>query len=184
MLQDNLPKWFMVGLIAMGLLFIGIGIGFHVWASGRAAEAAQWPSADGEVVAAYVETRSNSSSGSRGSRGTSYAPVVIYRYAADGQSYQNNRIWVAAEQSFGFASSARDFIDRYPVGSRVRVLYDPADPTDSALINDGAPWWFWLFVVFGVMILVFGLFIPRLFAGGPRLERPLSSRMRSRRPRP
>jgi hypothetical protein len=184
MLQDNLPKWFMLGLIAMGLLFIGIGVGLHRWESGRAVEVAQWPTADGEVVETYVETRSSSSSSSSGSRGTSYAPVVIYRYAANGQTYQNNQIWANGTQSYGWASSAQDFIGRYPVGSRMRVLYDPSNPGDSALINDGASWWYWLFVVFGVMIVVFGLFIPRLFAGGPRLERPLSSRMRSRRPRP
>ena len=181
--QDNLLKWFRVGLIGMGLLFIGVGVGLQVWASGRAAEAAQWPTADGVVVAAYVATRSSSSAGSSGSRGQSYAPVVVYRYAANGQTYESNRIWLTAEQRFGFASSAQDFIADYPPGSRVRVLYDPSNPGDSALINEGAAWWFWLFAVFGVMILVFGWYITRLFAGAPALRTPVYPGTRSRRSR-
>ena len=171
--QDNFLKWWRIGLIAFGLVFIVSGGGFYAWTSARSAAAVDWPRAEGEVVRSGVETVWSSSSSSSGGRSRSYAPLIVYRYGVNGTVYEGRQIWLNESQSFGFASSARAFAAQYPVGRRVSVIYNPEAPSDAALINEGAPWWLWLFVVVGLAIAVAGWFVPRIFGDLPPLRKPV-----------
>ena len=87
----------------------------------------RWPVAPGEILSSGVREGA-----SRDDGGRLHRPVVRYRYAVGGRSYEGAAIEHGVATSGG-EGWARRVIARYPVGARVDVRYDPADPTRSAL---------------------------------------------------
>jgi len=120
----------LVGLIfaAIGLFFVGKGVRYRRMASAMAA----WPSAEGRVLASGVLTRVDRS-GERGDL-TRYIPQVRYAYAAGGKAHESDVVQVGLGD-FGYAveAQAREHAGRYPVGAKVKVRHDPADPAGAVL---------------------------------------------------
>jgi hypothetical protein len=59
-------------------------------------------------------------------------PLVIeYAYEVNGERFTSNRYWYEA---FGTTVNDDDAAARFPVGARVAVSYNPADPADAVLI--------------------------------------------------
>jgi hypothetical protein len=98
----------------------------------KAAAARNWPTAMGRVLSADVETRRSSSS--EGGYTTSYYPNVLYEYQVDGKSYRSNQFYVAMPVGLGNYAKVHQQVLQYPVGSMVEVYYNPADPTQAALV--------------------------------------------------
>ena len=115
-----------------------------------------WRTTEGEITESRV-TRTES-----GMKG--YRPEIIYSYEVDAMQFSSDRIL------FGMSSYrtpfktgrqiATEWLEKYPVGSRVSVAYNPTDPSRSTL-NTGAHVSAWVAPVMGVPFLVVGLLMFR-----------------------
>jgi len=65
--------------------------------------------------------------------GSSARPMVEYHYTVAGQTHKGSRFTYDAAFRGGGEYWAQQSVDDMPVGSRVTVYYDPADPSDSIL---------------------------------------------------
>lgn len=118
----------------------------------RASASRNWPMTMGTVIASFVEPRR--SSNGRGGTSTSYYPVVVYEYTAEGQRYQSRRIAFGLEVG-GMARMAETRIARYPVGSLVNVYYNPANPGE-AVLEQRSPANPWLILIVVVIVASVG----------------------------
>jgi hypothetical protein len=63
---------------------------------------------------------------------TRYVADVAYRYAVAGQRYSSDQLGFVKVWT-GYEWDAQSVQQRYPVGARVRVSYDPDDPSVAVL---------------------------------------------------
>jgi hypothetical protein len=84
-------------------------------------DSSNWPSVDGVVTESSVQ--------SGGTHGRSYYPSVRYEYAVNGVRYRGSRITFQGRET----GNQQRVVDRYPVGSVVRVHYRESDPGYSVL---------------------------------------------------
>lgn len=117
--------------IILPLAILGV-VGYFLYKrsqqSNTARQAAQsWPSTTGTVLTSTIQVSHTGNSRSE-------APVVLYTYEVSGQSYQGQTI-KAGEQYLNvrFSGDAINTMGRYPVGKKVTVYYNPANPAESAL---------------------------------------------------
>ncbi len=136
--MEHLPNWFpLVG--GIGLIALGLAAG--AWAVlgdlRRALVSHHWPGVDGLVAQSVVEAK-----GWGDDRTEKH--LLCYRYEVRGMAYTGKRIKAGGEFDltiFGGAghtwSTARLRQTRYPPGTGVYVLYNPADPRDCCLEPGG-----------------------------------------------
>lgn len=62
-----------------------------------------------------------------------FRPVIRYAYQVAGQTYVSARFSALAEPFFTTEDEARAFAGRFPVGARVRVRVNPANPRQALL---------------------------------------------------
>ena len=114
--------------LALGsaLCALACGAALSVWLWLRYnGETGAWPGVEGIVLERSVAIEH------AGGRQV-YRPVVRYKYELDGKLYQGSYIdWAtAAHRKY---TSARQKLDKYDPGQKVKVHYDPANPTTSVL---------------------------------------------------
>lgn len=98
--------------------------------------AANWPSVAGTVAQSGVEKfQARSSIGNLWYRPwrTMFRSRVIYTYRVDGVDYSADRIFFGAQMSISLSFLMGAAARRYPAGSIVNVLYDPANPANAVL---------------------------------------------------
>jgi hypothetical protein len=145
-------------LVGFSSLFVIVGVtvfGFGVCQYMRAQDSSNWPSAMGKVIYSDVERRSDED-------GTTYSAEVEYEFTVADQLLSGNLIKFG-EVNTSNSSHARRIVNRYPVGSEVRVFYDPNDPYLSVL-EPGVhastyfvPGFGLVFAAFGSGFMLFGL---------------------------
>lgn len=82
---------------------------------------------------------------------------IKYSYRVQGREYEGER-WCIP---FNFQPDAEAVVKRYPVGTQVRVLYDPDKPKDST-INVSSIGSTILFISVGILFMAFAFLIPSL----------------------
>lgn len=107
-----------------------------------------WPSTQGRVISSYVDV-------SKGSKGTSYWPVVEYQYKVGRLTMENNKI------QFGQNGSARQAdalatVEKYREGRAVAVYYNPRAPAISCLEPGKYQSVSHLSIFFGILWFLFG----------------------------
>lgn len=153
--------WSRILLLALGLLFAAGGTGYYLYASSRIASAADWPTAQGQVVDSLIDSETRRSGSGSSRRETQvWIARITYRYEAGGQSLTGNRIWLTAQTDFSTPEAARSFIAAYPPGGAVAVHYDPANPADAALIIESKLWPILILAGVGGVLILLGLFLP------------------------
>ena len=117
--------------IIIPILILG-GIGYFIYKRSQQSSVARqvaqsWPSTSGTVLMSSVQSRQSG-------RSHSTYPVVVYQYAVNGRTYQNQTI-KAGEQFMNvrIMGQAQATVARYPIGANVTVYYNPANPAESAL---------------------------------------------------
>jgi hypothetical protein len=122
------------GGIAVGLLFSLFWCGMTFFADGaivyqmtRQLLTLGYASTPGTVTHSEVKVE-------RGSKNTSYKPVVTYQYEVAGQRYENQRI--RFDQTEPGEKSANTLVARYPLNQQVTVYYDPQAPQTAVLERD------------------------------------------------
>jgi hypothetical protein len=142
--NSNLPV--MVGAALAVLVVLGVLGGGVYLVIREYRQVYVYRSVEGRVLASELAT---SQIQSAKLRPASYTPKVSYEYLVDGKRYEGNRIRLYMENSTSEKAMAR-MRDRYPPEARVKVYYDPRDPSIAVLEP-------------GFTVLSFGLFFVGLF---------------------
>jgi hypothetical protein len=115
--------------------------------------ARQWPTVAARIeqsgVRTYEERDTNSNENTR--LRTMVRPDVVYSYAVAGVTYRGDTVSVI-RSSTNQGAVARKVAARYPVGSDLKVHYNPDNPSESAL-DPRAPLGLYFFYVVPVIVL-------------------------------
>jgi hypothetical protein len=95
---------------------------------GRARASTWWPRADGEITSAELRIDGHHDDGEAMRRA-----VIQYRYEAAGERHYGERLFFGDDVALRFRGPAMRRLNAYPVGRRVRVAYDPAEPRLAVL---------------------------------------------------
>jgi Protein of unknown function (DUF3592) len=117
-------------MAAMTTAMVGL-MAVLLWTTGRlfkqrrlSDESVAWPQTRGEVLEARFSWSASPRSG------TSYWPVVRYRYAVAGETFESDRVSFRAVYD---RSDVEQAIHNYPVGAVVSVSFRPGDPAQAVL---------------------------------------------------
>lgn len=124
---DLNPLWADAILVGFGLLVYVVGA-LLCLAQRRQRAAAEksksWPVVDGTITASAVEPL-------QAKRRTTASAVVRYSYRVAGKDYQSSRILGRPNERSPQAMTA--LIAAYPPGRKVKVHYDPKNPSTAVL---------------------------------------------------
>ena len=113
----------------------------------------RWPSVEGEI------TKSERSSYSSSATESFSAPVIEYSYTINGKEYKSDRIKIGVQS---ISSSDRDWaertIEKYSLGKKVMVYYNPLLPT-SAVLETGLNLRLFSLLPFAILAYVFSWII-------------------------
>lgn len=118
--------------IILPILIIG-GVGYYLYKRNKQSmaqrqDAQNWASTTGTVLMSSVQS-SRSSSG-----GYSTYPVVVYQYEVNGKTHQSQSIRVGDKYlKVNVSWQAQETVNKYPIGAKVTVYYDPNNPAECAL---------------------------------------------------
>lgn len=118
--------------VIIPILIIG-GIGYYLYKRNQQSmeqrqDSQHWASTTGTILMSSVQT-SHSSSG-----GASIYPVIVYQYDVNGKTYQSQTVRVGDKYlKVTIPGQAQKTVDKYPIGSKVTVYYDPNNPAECAL---------------------------------------------------
>ncbi|MBN1120785.1 MAG: DUF3592 domain-containing protein [Anaerolineae bacterium] len=140
-----------LGFLCGGVTSLGIGI-FNLQS---ARGSTSWPTVEGtikesEVFEYYTDT-------------AMYQALVSYSYVVDNTRYTGMTVGYEVGGSSNPAPQ-REIVERYPVGSKVTVYYDPNDP-QIAVLEPGAKGSIWGPVIRGTLLLFIGLIGGAVAAG-------------------
>ena len=138
------PRQIRLYLVLFGLVFMVFGICFYLYERDFEARAEK---SMGTVTEVRRET-SSTTSGGRSTTSIVYRPII--RFEVDGKSY-----------SFASKSASSGYKDMN--GTRLEILYDPADPSDARIADNRTGLIIGTFIGVGGMIFLAGVFLPRVF---------------------
>jgi Protein of unknown function (DUF3592) len=132
------------GLIGYGLCgFIGLIWSLrNLWLSLRSK---YWNIVEGEIKESYVKITQY--------RGKAYYPIISYRYNVDGLDYEGNKIKYGG--MWRTESVANDYCERYRVGDKVKVSFDPMNH-DRSVLEPGASWRIWGAIILFLAVAAIG----------------------------
>jgi Protein of unknown function (DUF3592) len=128
--------------------------GYVGWVAYRQIRAQNYPTTAGVVTHSAVE--------GHGGRHSNYRPNVQYKYAVAGVTYSCNRYRFG--DVYAFEGKAHQIVGEHPVGTQVRVYYNPDDPADALLQPgvDGGDLFLATFLLpFNLLLLVIGSLLAR-----------------------
>jgi hypothetical protein len=117
------------------LIFVGFGvvlIAIGVSSYRKTTITQTWSSTEGTVLVTNIR-RYNDEGTIR------FAPEVDYEYRVADQTYKSSEIRPEVFVSFSDEDEAKRFLQKYAVGSKPRVFYDPATPTRAVIEPRAAP---------------------------------------------
>lgn len=168
-----MPRWFRWTFLGIGIFMIGGSLVYFAYATMRAAAAGDWPAVEGRVVATRIDATQHTDD--EGDRYTTYHPVVAYAYQVENRTFRSERLYLNEIETFDYRDDALAFLAEYPTGTPIEVFYNPANPSDSAVVIEGPSWTILVVTVLGLAFFAAGRFIPvergprrRLRAGADR----------------
>ena len=151
--------------IAAGYALAGFAVlAWHGRVLLREAASRRWPCADGVVLQAERFVLHHS--GRHGRVLMDVEPAVTVEYRVDGAVYQTRQLRWAGTPAWAVSR----ILARYPVGARVRVAYDPANP-ECAVLEPGPTLMRVGYVVLGLASVAGGL-VALWFTGAPGAPTP------------
>ena len=138
------------GLYVMGAfcsLFLGVGVTMLVKEHRRLTG---YEPVSATVLSTRVEEHSDSD-------GSTYEPVVVYRYRVSDREYTASRVTPLKESRSG--RWARRVTARYEVGTDYTAYYDPENPAEAFLMRSRSvlPWAFLLIPLLGLALIAAGI---------------------------
>lgn len=134
------------------LIFLVSGIGLTVKGGYDAYSALRsyfWESTEGRIVSSTVTRLKHPR------EAASYYADIKYEYEVAGETFLGDRVFWG-EYGTGSLDPMQEIVDRYPVGKKVTVYYDPANPKKAVLERGARLASFGLFFI-GLLFSVVGL---------------------------
>lgn len=126
---DRAP--FVTAAAGFGLVVLLFALAFTAYVL----KACRWPTTHGRILMSDSEWFLNQDSdGGRLTYRTHYKPVVVYGYEVNGRRYMGDRVTIGVVTSSTSPGLAKRLAARYPVGTEVKVRYDPNKPSESVLM--------------------------------------------------
>ena len=124
-------------LIGGGVCFLFFVIGIFIMIAGirnrkKAEESTSWPSVQGMVTNAWVETQEHEDED--GSKTITHFPRWEYEFAVSGKTYSSQNISFSGTGGSRRETVARDGLKQYPLNSEVQVFYNPSNPEEAVLV--------------------------------------------------
>lgn len=149
----------------IGLIFILAGLSFFFFLTGELRsiwECKNWPTVSGTIISSKVgkidrlETNTLPNSKGMVSR-IVYLPTITYNYTVEGRKYRSDRVflWMDAED-YHKPKTAREIVDRYPVGKEVNVYYKP-DNIEEAVLETKIRITHIIFPGIGILFILLGV---------------------------
>jgi hypothetical protein len=115
-----------------GLLIIlgGFIVVFNDWRAANLPKAATWAQGMAEIFKSEVEVQRHRFSSD--TTKVKNLASVKYRFTAGSKTYEGDTISIG----FAPADQVNETLERYPVGAKVPVFYNPADPSECVLGRD------------------------------------------------
>ena len=137
-------------LIIIGAVIVsGLGVSLWGWRSLRRSRARlRWPTVEGVIEACEPSAKDND-----------LLPDIVFSYRVAGHDYR--RSFTFPEGTHPLPEFTRMYMQRYPVGKRVQVYYEPQRPENATL--EPASQGEWMILALGLAMLVGG--IAALFIG-------------------
>lgn len=123
------------------------------------AASVNWPTVDGQISDANLHTFRDKD------RHLNYMARVWHTYAVAGTSYTVEKISWGGQGYSRVSTPAQEVLDKYPVGSTVKVYYNPQKPKQSVLNpheKGGVTAMAWIaavFLVIGIVFIGMGVFV-------------------------
>jgi hypothetical protein len=151
-------KLFLGIFIIVGAIVIGCGAYTLI----RSLRCEHWPTTDGVVQSAQMARHEGDAD-----HGDTYSADVSYSYQVAGVNYDGNRL------AFGSVSSsssyAQGILNHYPVGQKVSVHYDPANP-ELAVLETGIHGGTWVCFGVGTVFLLAGIMFLQVFSRANKVD--------------
>ena len=125
---------------------------------GKVLKSKKWPHVEGEIKKVMVYGQLSDGS-------ASYNVDVTYIYDVEGQNYTSHQI------KLDFVHGARTFVpkifammkvEKYEEGKNIDVFYDPLNPNESILEHGLRHFTFFLMLIVGIGLFLFGLLVIQL----------------------
>jgi hypothetical protein len=137
--KQDIPGLVIIAIIGLGLSSLGFT------KIKRAEESKRWPVTSGVITSSQI------------SGAIKYYPSITYTYSVDSVFYNSNGI-----SNINFNTKNRtvveEFLDKYPVGSEVKVYYNDLKP-DNSFLEPGINTGHILLLAFGIMLLAIPIFL-------------------------
>lgn len=109
--------------IFVGLLLFSLGVYYYK----RTKTTENWPFTEGKIISSdFTKSRDNDGH-------ISYRPEIVFEYYVGGKCYKSNKIDAFINYSSSSSSRALKLINRYPVGAKIEVFFNPTKPTFGIL---------------------------------------------------
>jgi len=112
-----------------------------------------WPSTTGTIIQSEL-VEEWSETFPLGGFDSYWMPKITYTYIVDGEKLQGNRINFSS--SFSLQLSAQRVVNRYPLNSKVKVYYNPRNPSD-AVLKPGSTVGMYCLIIGGVALIILGV---------------------------
>lgn len=160
--SNNIQMKRSLSVIAGALIGLSICIVLFVFLSkpmmGKYKEVKDWPSVQGTVSSSEFDCwEEEKKVDDKYVTKTKCEATVMYQYIIDGKSFVNSNIRPNSGMKTTFdRNTAQQIVDKYPVGAKVEVFYNPEDRSNAVLekkMNIGTWLLYLLPFIFGVAIV-------------------------------
>ena len=125
-----------LGITALGGIAISIW-GWRVMAKSKKVKS--WPTVNGEIERTSASSESND-----------LLPLIIFSYLVDGRQYSCTFEFPAGTHPLPEFNQA--YLNKYPVGTKVVVYYNPQQPGVATLEPETQG--DWMILAFGIMLII------------------------------
>jgi hypothetical protein len=146
------PEGVIIATIALGLGIILTSISLYYLKMAR--NSLHWENTNGEITSSEIKI-------TKSKNGKTYQPDIHFNYQVYGTEYTSKRVYFGSNLGTSSKNRAQKLIDKYPVGQKVKVYYDPMKNT-RAVIEPGARWEIKFFVIFSALFIIIPLLLVRV----------------------
>lgn len=129
--------------LILGAVLIG-GIGISIWGwrvLSRSRKMKAWPTTTGVIKEARPSSEAND-----------LLPHIVFSYQVNEASYQ--RVFEFPEGTHPLPEFNQSYLDKYPVGKKIEVYYDPEQPETATLEPETQG--DWMILALGIMMTIGG----------------------------
>jgi len=141
-------------LIFILLIIVGITIIiFQLRLFYKGLQSKDWESTHGEIISSELETFRFDDESNK-----TYRAGISFKYEVSGKQYLSNRAFFGDKLQLSFKGPALKLLNKYPVGSRIAVFYNPKNIEESVLEN-GISFNVMLLLCIGLVMTLLGFFL-------------------------